>query len=457
MTRFDFSATPVKPPADEAFGPEEATWAQLELRVDDFTLTRHQPHEAFLAPGVEARDAVEGPLSGIAEWLVNHLPEVLWETHVPVPKNESVDGARVGVPGLRDAARWWNEVPQRFPRADIAAWQARHTLGAAASQLALPSLVFMPEAGRIGLFASALPAELNGNVRFRLPADGCDFWLERDDLRECFARFVGGVLRLASESDSGRAWAGWLDARRQETVQREGSLVERRRLRYGAVVAEAWGERIEPLGTRKVIVEGVLSDVGKVEDAAGVQTLLQALPLESHGSAGECRWKEFVQNAPLTSTRAYEQGYDLAHKVRHDLKRGSDPLQRVDLLLNELDISDREAESNGLFRTLSCVRDRQASVVVSRDVKGVVPRRVALAAAFGRLLFDSRGKNWGAALGEQSRWHETRRANAFAAELLAPAEAVRQYPDDPERLAADYGISLASARYRIQNVFHPPQ
>ncbi len=73
----------------------------------------------------------------------------------------------------------------------------------------------------------------------------------------------------------------------------------------------------------------------------------------------------------------------------------------------------------------------------------------------GRLLFEAQGKCWGAAIGDQSRVQETQRANAFAAELLAPAEAVRRYGNDPERLAEDYGISLTSARWRIHNVLGP--
>lgn len=79
-------------------------------------------------------------------------------------------------------------------------------------------------------------------------------------------------------------------------------------------------------------------------------------------------------------------------------------------------------------------------------------RRVALATAFGRLLFDARGKAWGAAYGDHSRVLETRRAGAFAAELLAPSEIVPEYASDPQRLAEDYGISLAAARWRLHNV-----
>jgi len=57
-----------------------------------------------------------------------------------------------------------------------------------------------------------------------------------------------------------------------------------------------------------------------------------------------------------------------------------------------MDIQDTAAESGGLFRTLACLRDRDAAVVVSRDVTGVIPRRVALAETLGRLLFEARGR-----------------------------------------------------------------
>lgn len=457
MPRLDFSVTHIEAPEDEAFGPEKATWARFELRIDDFCLTRNHSQEAFLLPADGgARDAVEGPLNGVAEWIVDHFADTLWDANVPVPKHDSIDGTRTAIPGLREAARWWDDLAGRHSRQFIAKWQQRHTLGAAMSQLALPSLVFMPEAGHIGLFATALPAELNGNARFRLPDNGSEFWLDRDDLRETLACLVDGIIGRAGTSADGRHWASWLGDRWEAAKQVEVSLIERRKRLFGTTVANAWETRVEPLGNRKPIVEGVLSDLAPIESEASLDTLLRALPLGDDARSDERRWRKLVQQGPSVSARAYEQGYELARSVRHALDRGADPIERMDVLLGEIDVIDRESESGGLFRTLSCVRDRQASVVVSRDLRGVIPRRVALASALGRLLFESRGRDWAAAISDQSRWQETRRANAFAAELLAPAEAVRNYSGDPERLAGDYGISLTSARWRIKNVFQPP-
>ena len=455
MPRLDFSIRSVVAPEEEAFGPEKPTWAQLELRVDDMALTRHVSHEPLSISSAVVEDAVEGPLCGVAEWFVDNFAEFLWETHVPVPKHSSFEGQRVAIPDLREAAGWWQDFAPLTDLRALATWQQRHTLGATTTQLALPSLVFLAEADRIGLFVSQLPGKLAPNVRFRLPEGCAEFWLDRDSLRETASEFVDDVLRLAADSEDGRKWSEWLQARWQDAKQRESSIVERRRLRFGRAVADVWDERVEPLGGKREVLEGVLSDIAPLGTAESLDLLVRALPDDGR-RAGDRRWTGLIQDSPLTSGRAYDQGYELARKVRKELNRGSDPIDRVDVLLSEIDIQDAEAESGGLFRTLACLQDRNASVVVSRDVKGVIPRRVALAEALGRFLFEARGRDWGAANSEQSRWQETRRAGAFAAELLAPAEAVRGYPDDPERLAEDYGISLGSARWRIKNVFHPP-
>jgi hypothetical protein len=455
MARLDFSIKPVAAPEEDAYGPERSTWAQLELRVDDTLLTSHAPHDAFLPASAAIEDAVEGPLCGVAEWMVDNFAEFLWEANVPVPKRSSLEGGGVAIPGLREAAGWWRDVASSANLRAIATWQQRHTLGAAMTQVALPSMVFLPEAERIGLFVTHLPNELNPNVRFRLPENSGEYWLGRDSLRETAIDFVERVLGFASKSEDGHKWAEWLRGRWQGAMARESSAAERRRLRFGRTVADAWDELIEPLGNRKEILEGVLSDIAPIEEAELLDTLLRALPTVARPS-NDRRWKQLAQESPLTSGRAYEQGYELARRVRRELKRGSEPIDRVDVLLSEMDIQDTAAESGGLFRTLACLRDRDAAVVVSRDVTGVIPRRVALAETLGRFLFEARGKDWGAAVGEHSRCQETRRAGAFAAELLAPAEAVRRYPDSPERLAEDYGISLGSARWRIHNVFRPP-
>jgi hypothetical protein len=455
VSRLDFSVVHVDAPEDEAFGPEKVTWAQFELNVDDMSITRHKAQDAFLPLSESVSNTVVGPLSGIAEWVVDHFAHVLWDAHMPAPKHESQKGERTEIPSLREAARWWDNFPREIDRRNVALWQERHTLGAAMSQLALPSIVFVPEATRIGLFVTPLARELDANVKFMLPEHGAEFWLEREDLRVMFTRLVEGVLGWATASEA-QHWASWLAQRWSAAKALEESDVARRELLYGVAVARAWETRVEPLGAKKKMLEGVLADVGPIDSFDRFDGLLRTLAMEGASSSGSSDWKKLATPTAVTSARAYEQGYDLARKVRHDLDLGSDPIERVDVLLSRIDVADQEAPSGGLFRSLSCVRDKKAAVIVSDDVRGVVARRVALAGALGRLLFEAQGKDWGAAMGDQSRWQETRRASAFAAELLAPRDAVRRYASDPEGLAADYGISLASARWRIQNVLHPP-
>ena len=453
MTRLSFSATWTAPPEDEAVGPEVPTWARMELCAGDIVLTRHRPYEPFISGEAPIDDSVEGPLSGLAEWVVDNFAQVLWESHVPVAKHGTTDGGRTRIPDLRQASRWWPTVPSTDV-VRVASWQQRHTLGAATTQLALPSLVFVPEVGRIGLFAAPLPTELDPNVVF-LPQDQTEFWLERDDLRESLVQLVEGTLAAARKDASSSRWTEWLTSRWEEAKRREASDAERKRLLFGDVVASLWEKEVEPLGSRKTIVEGVLADVAEVRSVDAFKSLLGALALDQRHAVGKPKWKDLASK-PRAGARAFDQGYELARKVRKDLKLGLKPIDRMDVLLSGLDVEDRAADSGGLFRTACCVNDRFASVIVSDELRGLAARRVALASSLGRLLFEARGSAWGAAISDQSRWEETRRAGAFSAELLAPADAVREeYLENPEGLAEDYGISLASAKWRIHNVVNP--
>jgi Zn-dependent peptidase ImmA (M78 family) len=74
-----------------------------------------------------------------------------------------------------------------------------------------------------------------------------------------------------------------------------------------------------------------------------------------------------------------------------------------------------------------------------------------MAAALGRLLAEGRpGQPLGAAHGEQSRWIQTQRANAFAAEFLLPTPALSR-PGDLEAKCDQYGISRTAARWHMRN------
>ena len=74
----------------------------------------------------------------------------------------------------------------------------------------------------------------------------------------------------------------------------------------------------------------------------------------------------------------------------------------------------------------------------------------AIAASLGRLVSEANGAAFGAAHGSQSRWSETQRANAFAAEFLLPT-VVLQRSDDLAGLCERYGISRSAAEWHRAN------
>ena len=85
--------------------------------------------------------------------------------------------------------------------------------------------------------------------------------------------------------------------------------------------------------------------------------------------------------------------------------------------------------------------------------QGISRARFAAAAALGRLLAEVNGASFGAAHGEQSRIVQTQRANAFAAEFLLPASALRR-GEDLASLCVEYGISLSAGEWQRTNRQH---
>ncbi|MDY0063197.1 MAG: hypothetical protein RBU45_25545 [Myxococcota bacterium] len=311
------------PPEGEAFGPEAATWAALTICLDGSPLTIH--HSADQPTSTE-ESAIVGGLSGLAEWLVECWGHLLWEVHTPFPRVPTPGGAIARIPGLRDAFKGWPDLdPEQVPRPALARWQHRHTLGHASSCLALPSLVFLPEERHIGLAVDHLPPQLDPAVRFTAPGrpwPAEPIWVAREDFDHALGSFLNQVLDHAEATDMGREWAQWLRGQWAAALERVATPEARRSLMFGEAVAQAWSNLAASLGARLPALQGILLDVAPPADRGAVDQFAELVRHETWPRRGEIPRVRSV--APL-ELLPFEQGYQLARALRHEIREVNGP------------------------------------------------------------------------------------------------------------------------------------
>lgn len=442
MGRFRIRATWIAAPEDEELSPAERhTFAQVSIAIDETVLTRvSDPAD---------RTYVIGPTSGLVEWIVESWVSMLWETHAPFPKSAGAGAGRARPPSLRDAARLWAGFT--VDRVAMGRWQQRHTLGVASSDLALPSIVFMPEEGAVGVFVASIADDLDPLVRI-VPDFDEPAWVRVEDLREVLSQFVDDTIQRAREADASTSrWATWLSALWADAKRRERDPHERLRAALGDYAAQHWAEAKAELDSDAEALRGILLDTPLVGDQAVWQRRLSdvaAVRGTAHHDAMKWPLLGSVAGLPL-----FAQGQQLAVELRNALSNTDspiDPREAMEALGITWGRVDTQAFRSAAIRT----HDGSARVLISREARGLARERFASSVALGRLLGDGRppGSPLGAAHGNASRWRETQRANAFAAELLLPAAALKTHDISNKRqLCEDFGISYKAATWQIEN------
>ena len=223
--------------------PEDTTAARIALYAGDDCLTRNRPRRLRLG---NASDFVVGPAIGVADWLIENWEAVLWEIHTPFRKDLlGAPGSRKpAIPGLNEAFENWNQYidddaysgmsSEDAGVAAFADWQHRHQLGHAASDLALPSIVIVPEERHVVMSVDRLPNMMQACVEFLGPT-GVDraptlFVFNKTSFREELKKFVEATLARARSYSEFSGWTEWLTTRWQEAREREENYG--RRLRW---------------------------------------------------------------------------------------------------------------------------------------------------------------------------------------------------------------------------------
>jgi hypothetical protein len=459
MSRMEFRVEWLPEPGpDEAFGPERATWGRVEIRLDGENITSNHPADWR----GDERAAVVGGMSGLADWIVDSLLPVRFEAHTPFPKMPSFSARRGGrFPSLRDAGGGWPEFAaehERQPGGELGEWQQRHTLGTARSDLALPSITFVPEGTWMGIGLDHLPASLAPTVRFTPPVapdswPAAPVWIPTTDVSAAFAGFITDVVARAERFPDSARWAEWLSARWCDNLRAATDEATVLRWSLGEVVATAWAETAARLGESTVALSGVLADARLVKERRTLHRLVELLAAD----VGFRRRPGVDLGAVDWALPPYREGYRLAQEVRSRLKLGEAPLdaRKLSSMMRELHVEPRPAQAMGLFRS-ACWTTREGAVLMWADDDAALatppPRRFAIAAALGRLLSaPAEERMIGVAHGAQARYRPTQLANAFAAELLLPVQAIQRSRGSTDALAKRYGISRSAAEWHVHN------
>ncbi len=434
-------------PADDEqglCGPEIPTFASLEIWIDNICLTACRDK----AKNSEPRHHVTGPLSGLADWLVDHWMEVFWQSHTPFPK--AMPGSE-HIPDYNDVL---NSEDQNIDLAAYGQWYACHCLGQAASDLALPTILFIPEDTQVGI--AVRPAPLLGpSCEFTLNNELGIYWINKVDLDTELRKFVSSILEKAGQEPLTAAWANWLNARWQEVLDRTNNLSERRRQLFGSTVSDRWQIIEDELGANSKILDGILIDSYQVQSSDQLDSLVSEIKQLASEKVEQPLWSTIKASAGEQMLPAFERGYRRAEHVRHVLNLGDDPIDFPEVL-ETLQIQLQKILGPAIARSAFMVADSGTAKVAlftsDPRFKGVYPQRFSIASALGG-LFANRFQSmpFGGASSAQARWIRSQEANAFAAMFLLPASSL-DAGDSLEKLVDTYGISHTAASWHLENL-----
>jgi hypothetical protein len=448
MSSLDLSWDWATPPDEEdAFGPERSTWASLNIELGGTAITAHRPRG--VAPGDPVVSAVVGAMSGLADWLVENWLPLLWELHTPFTK---VTGDLVRVPTLKDV-RDGNVDCVEYSQ--LAAWLHRHSFGHGSSDLALPSIVFLPEHRQVGVSARSPAYSLKPTTSFAVQWPKEPVWIPREELTSVLRSFVEATIERARSDSATRGWADWLASRFSDVVARAEDEDVRRELMFGSFVARQWGQLSKQFGPDTSVLAGLLSDAAIVDSDAALKTVANVVAVAKDRPRAQARWRNLRQEPGSSQLPPFKRGYRLAERVRQELGLPDRPLLDLPDVLGHFDVGVAKFRGADLFRSACTVASLGGATVhyaEDHDTHGgVAPTRFAIAASFGRLLAEASGQSgFGAAHGDQSPYQRTQEANAFAAEFLLPLAAMRK-STDLAVLCERYGISRRAAERHLSN------
>jgi hypothetical protein len=374
--------------------------------------------------------------------------EIHWQSHTPFTKSWL---SKERIP------EYSKVLEGEYPSVDLYSygqWYTHHSFGHAVSDIALPTLLFIPEDVVVGIAVSA-PPELGSRTRFATASHLDVAWVNKDDLSSELEAFVRDVIAKAETDALSRQWALWMKSRLDESLQKYREPTERRKWMLGDIVANIW-ERLEgELGINSKALEGVLLDSTLVHSPEELTLLSNEVKRLASETSTNFLWSRIEDLPGEYMLQPFERGYRRAERVRDALGLGDSPVDFRDVL-EDLGISLRKVLESTLYQSAYIVVESSAaeiSLCTSHPKsKWLMPRRFSIAAALGG-IFAGRtpSKAYGGAKSSQARWMLSQESNAFAAMFLLPSQAVESGQEIDE-LVERYGISRSAATWHIENI-----
>lgn len=416
--------------APEVSTPElRATWARYEIWVGGRCVTQVE------APDGTLRRSVFGSLYPLAEWAAAN-----WWTLTSHIRPSAID------------VRYWT-----WPNVRTYPWLSQHNVRASGEGMAWPDLTLVTEGSLTRIHWA--PDNDRGYARVRFASAG-DTWVRSAEASEGLATLVDNVLIHLAEEGLPKTHLAeeWAAVTRADSEEREFCRTVARLGLDPYVVDDETADAV-------VAIAADLPDelAGDFFDSADPGALQQAADWTRRAvmAANRATAKAQLSLGPLYQAaaqptaersaiawRPWETGYAMARRVREAVRIPSTERFDVSPWVGRATIG---APSAGIQGTVAVNQDR-CGIALGRATRPPF----AHARALGRLLAkpDQRSFILSAARGQEERV-----ARAFAAELLAPAEGIREMltvlerPDDAalEAIARRYQVSPLLVRHQYDN------
>lgn len=448
--------------------PADASLAELAIWVGDDCITQN------LTVGTRSRreafEGVFGNLAGIADWFIENWVFLQHESLTPFPKSAFIDGGSDHtVPGLREAELGWvNSIAAGVPLRTLADWQHRHTIGHATSELAIPSIVAFPESSELIVAIDSPAKRLNSNTRFidslQKPRKHTTHVVRKVDFLSAVSNFIDEVLERLAKSEEASQLAGWMQENWLEAKNHSQNPVVIARTQFGELASHALVRLESNNSPLALLVKDTLSDCPIIDSQDEFDSLAKIVDTLRAKPNGVKALDPTEWSGATADGLDYQQGYRLAQVVRGNFQLGTRPIKEMVSVLNRGGLAMEPEVGTTLFRCLAVPHSdgTRSMVVSSTDSRASTPNghRFALAATFGRTVWDQAiglSRSRALAHGDFARISCSRRANAFAAELLLPREVFQLRLGNTathvqiQELAEEFGMASSAAIWHARN------